>query len=178
MGQNTISFAFPGFRPKENMISEITAKLEELNLCKDDTVVLDLLSNVVFMGTDDSGLPTEATRAEDGSYHIVDSLTIAPPSLTKKIIRGCSGLAKVLKGTGTVLISPAPRYVYSKCCENIEYIENFEAAVSGIRAAVEAAVARTATGEPVIMVEEAAVAAMAAGVAAGEVVESPVEDGR
>jgi hypothetical protein len=68
MGQDTITLPYPGFRPKENMILEITGKLAELNLCKDDTVVLDLLSNVVFMGTDTSGLPTEALRAEDSSY--------------------------------------------------------------------------------------------------------------
>jgi hypothetical protein len=78
------------------------------------------------MGTDSSGLPTEALRAEDGSYHIVGSLTIAPASVTKKVLAGCSELAKVLKGTGTVLISPIPRYVYSKCCDNLEHIDNFK----------------------------------------------------
>jgi hypothetical protein len=90
------------------------------------TVILDLLSNSVFMGTDSSGLPTEALRAEDGSYHIVGSLAIAPASVTKKILAGCSTLAKVLKGTGTVLISPIPRYVYSKFCDNPEHVDNFE----------------------------------------------------
>jgi hypothetical protein len=59
----------------------------------------------VFMGTDTSGLLTEAVRAEDGSYHIVGSLTIAPTSVTKKILSGCSEIAQVLKGTGTVPIS-------------------------------------------------------------------------
>jgi hypothetical protein len=54
------------------------------------------------------------------------SLTIAPPSLTKKILSGCTALANVLKGTETVLILPVPRYVYCKCCDNIEHIENFE----------------------------------------------------
>jgi hypothetical protein len=44
----------------------------------------------------------------------------------KKILSGCTGLANVLQGTGTVLISPFPRYVYSKCCDDIEHIENFE----------------------------------------------------
>jgi hypothetical protein len=73
-----------------------------------------------------SGLPTEALRAEDGSYHIVGSLTIAPTSVTKKILAWCSELAKVLKGTGTVLISLIPRYVYSKCCDNLEHVDNFE----------------------------------------------------
>jgi hypothetical protein len=50
MGQDTITLVFSGFCPKEKMISEITDKLVELNYSKDDTVILDLLSNSVFMG--------------------------------------------------------------------------------------------------------------------------------
>ncbi len=91
------TLAFSGFRPKEKMITEIANKLAELNLNKDDTVVLDLLSNSVFMGTDPSGLPTEALRAEDGSYHIVASLAIAPASVTKKFWRGALLWQKFLK---------------------------------------------------------------------------------
>ncbi len=49
-----------------------------MNLSKKDTVVLDLLSNVAFMGTDEDGLPSEAIRAEEGRYHVVGSLTVAP----------------------------------------------------------------------------------------------------
>jgi hypothetical protein len=108
------------------MIADIASKLAELKLGKKDTVVVDLLSNVVFMGTDGDGLPTEARRAEDGSYHVVGSLTIAPPSLIKKVLAGCSKIALALKETGTVLVSPIPRYVFSKCCNNPEHIENFE----------------------------------------------------
>jgi hypothetical protein len=126
MGSETVSLAFSGFRPKEKAIAEIVNKLAELKLTKEDTVVIDLLSNSVFMGTDQCGLPTEAVRAEDGSYHIVGSLAIAPASVTKKILAGCSALAKSLKDTGTVLISPIPRYVYSKCCDNPEHVDNFE----------------------------------------------------
>jgi hypothetical protein len=42
MGQEIINFAFPGFRPKEHMIADVTEKLAELNLSKEDTIVLDL----------------------------------------------------------------------------------------------------------------------------------------
>jgi hypothetical protein len=62
-GQDTISLAYPGFRPKESMISELTEWLEGLKLEKSDTVVLDLLSNLAFMGADGGGLPSEAARA-------------------------------------------------------------------------------------------------------------------
>ncbi len=52
MGNDTVSLAFSGFRPKDKMINDLTDRLVELNLSKKDTVVVDLLSNVVFMGTD------------------------------------------------------------------------------------------------------------------------------
>ncbi len=126
MGNDTVNLAFPGFRPKEKMIADLADKLLELKFGKKDTVVVDLLSNVVFMGTDNDGLPTEARRAEDSSYHVFGSLTIAPPSLTKKVLAGCSKIAHALKETGTVLVSPIPRYVFRKCCDNSEHIENFE----------------------------------------------------
>jgi hypothetical protein len=126
MGNDTVNLAFPGFRPKEKMIADLADKLLELKLGKKDTVVVDLLSNIVFMGTDKDGLPTEARTAEDGSYHVFGSLTIAPLSLTKKVLAGCSKIAHALKETGTVLVSPIPRYVFRKCCDNSEHIENFE----------------------------------------------------
>jgi hypothetical protein len=96
LGSDTVTLAFSGFCPKEKVIAEIANKLAELKLTKEDTVVLDLLSNSVFMETDQTGLPTEALRAEDGSYHIVGSLAVDPASVTKKILAGCSALAKVL----------------------------------------------------------------------------------
>jgi hypothetical protein len=108
------------------MLTDIASKLSELKLGKKDMVVVDLLSNVVFMGTDGDGLPTEARRAKDGSYHVVGSLTIAPPSLIKKVLAGCSKIAPSLKETGTVLVSPIPRYVFRKCCDNPEHIDYFE----------------------------------------------------
>jgi hypothetical protein len=46
--------------------------------------------------------------------------------VTKKTLAGCAKLALALKETGTVLVSPIPRYVFSKCCDNSDHIENFE----------------------------------------------------
>jgi hypothetical protein len=100
MGSDTVSLAFPGFRPKEKMVDDLVNKLLELKLGKKDTVVLDLLSNVVFMGTDNDGLPAEARRAEDGNYHVIGSLTIAPPSLTKRCWRDAQSWRMPLKTQG------------------------------------------------------------------------------
>jgi hypothetical protein len=84
MGPRAVSLAYRGFRPREPMLTELIEQLKTLNLGKLDTVVVDLLSNTAFMGTDASGLPSESVRAEGGKYHITGSLTIAPPTLTKR----------------------------------------------------------------------------------------------
>jgi hypothetical protein len=75
MGSDTVSLAVQGFSSREPTISEITDELQKLGLSNRDTVVLDLLSNSAFMGTDSYGLPTEVIRTEDVSYHVIGSLT-------------------------------------------------------------------------------------------------------
>jgi hypothetical protein len=98
--------------------------LNSLKLTKNDTVVLDMLSNVAFMGTDDSGLPAETIQAEDGRYHVIVSLTTAPPSVIENNLAMCAPLGEHLGITGTVLISPVPRYTYNRCCDKEGHVEN------------------------------------------------------
>ncbi len=126
LGHDTISLAIPGFRPKENLIANLVSRLRLLKLESCDTVILDLLSNTTFMGTDGDGLPCEAFRAEDGKYHVIGSLTIAPASFTKKVLAMCQPLCDELRKTGCVLVSPVPRYVNKKCCNEAGHIDNFD----------------------------------------------------
>jgi hypothetical protein len=126
MGPETISLAFHGFRPREPMITDLAVELQKLGLGSRDTVVLDFLSNSAFMGTDSYGLPTEAIRAEDGSYHVIGSLTVAPISCAKKVLSACTPIAEALKNMGVVLLSPVPRYMHTKCCEDPTHVENFD----------------------------------------------------
>jgi hypothetical protein len=126
MGPETVSLAFQGFRPREPTISEITRELQKLELSNRNMVVLDLLSNSAFMGTDSYGLPAETIRTEDGSYHVIGSLTVAPISSAKKILSACVPMAGVLRNTGVVLLSPVPRYMHAKCCDDPTHVENFD----------------------------------------------------
>jgi hypothetical protein len=126
MDAGTVSLAYQGFRPREPMISEITNKLKALNFGKLDTVVMDLLSTLPLWALMHPDYPPRRVRAEGRKYHITGSLTVAPPTLTKKVLSDCLPLAAALKGTGTVLLSPVPCYVYEKCCKDPQLIENFE----------------------------------------------------
>ncbi len=78
------------------------------------------------MGTDSYGLPTEVIRAKNGSYHVIGSLTVAPISCAKNILSACTPIAEALKNTDVVLLSPVPRYMHTKCCDDPIHVENFD----------------------------------------------------
>ncbi len=56
-------------------MAELEKQIEKLAPGSNDTVVLDLLSNSAYIGTNDEGLPLPAFRAWDGSYRNICSLT-------------------------------------------------------------------------------------------------------
>ncbi len=98
---------------------------EKLNLTEIDTVVIDSMSNIAFLGTDDDGLPIPAEKSEeDGRYHLSGDLQLAPPSAFKStmkmvdIIISNTGEAKI------VLTVPLPRYVLVACCDDTSHVSN------------------------------------------------------
>jgi hypothetical protein len=58
---------------------------------------MDLLSSTAFMGTDNSGLPSEATWTDDGRYQVVGSLTVAPSSVTKINVGYLSAISRLFE---------------------------------------------------------------------------------
>ncbi len=106
--RDPVSLAYPGFRPDIEKIKLIEKVLKKLNLRDRDTVVLDLISNVSYMGTTDDGLPTPAFQAGDGSYHVSSSLTTAPPTTIERALSNCKGLCRILTGIRTILVCPIP----------------------------------------------------------------------
>jgi hypothetical protein len=63
---NIISLAVPGFKASEHNTNRLLNQLRDLCLTENDTVVLDLLSNTAFLGTNENGLPSEPTCGDDG----------------------------------------------------------------------------------------------------------------
>jgi hypothetical protein len=69
-----------GWIPKPGKIEKTCEILEKLNLTEFDTVVIDPMSNSAFLGTDEDVLPIPAEKSEeDGRYHLVGDLQLAPP---------------------------------------------------------------------------------------------------
>ncbi len=122
---DTVSLAVPGFKPSEQGISRISTQLRELNPADNDTIVLDLLSNSAYMGTNENGLPSETLGGTDGKYHITGSLATAPVSFLKKVLKTCNPLAAAVGGAGVILVIPIPCYILGKCCDSPTHVENF-----------------------------------------------------
>ncbi len=97
---------------------ELIAKLESLELGGSDMVVLDLISKVTDMETDDDGLPSPAFRAGNDRYHISGLLTTAPPTSIKKHLGCCAGMIDLLAASKMMLICPIPRHVEGERCED------------------------------------------------------------
>jgi hypothetical protein len=114
LSNECISLAYPGFRPEKEKISGIVKNLEKLDLGPNDKIVLDLLLNSAFMGTDDNRLPTPALRAGDGSYHI--------PNNTEKASWGLRPLVSIIGKRPVLLVVPIHRYVIGKCCSDPAHI--------------------------------------------------------
>ncbi len=124
---STVNLAYPGFKAGPHALAQVVSGLEELRPNKDDVVVLDLLSNSAFMGTDEDGLPTPAISGEGGTYHIPGSLVTAPGPAIKKILANCNRVGKLCAACSQVtLIAPVPRYVTSRCCNNSSHVDNYE----------------------------------------------------
>ncbi len=120
-----VSLATPGFKPTKENVAELEKQIDRLELNNSDTVVLDLLSNTAYMGTDGDGLPLPSYREGDCSYHVAGTLTTAPPTTLKKTLDICSELGKKLLETRVILVCPTPRYVVGKCCNDPSHIDNF-----------------------------------------------------
>jgi hypothetical protein len=125
--EKAVILAYPGFKATPQALAQLAAKLEEIRLTPDDRLVLDLLSNSTFMGTDVDGLPTAAVQGEGGTYHIPGSLTVAPVPVTKKILANCNQIGKLCSTAKNVaLIAPIPRYITGKCCDDNNHVDNYD----------------------------------------------------
>ena len=102
----TICFKLPNQSQTnaEQKILLLANELSKLGLAKGDCVYIDALSNQLFMGSDEDGLPTEPERDGDGKWHITGSLVAAPKPRLKKLLLQLSPLREAC-GEATLVCS-------------------------------------------------------------------------
>jgi hypothetical protein len=85
--------------------------LKNLNLQPCDTIVID-------------GLPMPPAKSgEDGRYHMLGDLQLAPTSVFKTNLRQIDSLLE-RGGAMVVILVPLPRYVRNSCCDDSEHVTN------------------------------------------------------
>ncbi len=70
---DAIVLAYSGFKDTPSTLAQLLPRMAELNMNKDDKVVLDLLSNSSFMGTDEEGLSSPAFAGEYSTWYLPHS---------------------------------------------------------------------------------------------------------
>jgi len=123
-GGDVIDASSPGWAPSKDSCKKIANFLKNLALKDGDTLVIDVWSNLAFMGTDEYGIPCRSSKI-GGKYHIGGHLQAAPRTVFQN---GFNELGPVLEAAGRaaiVLIEPFPRYIVGKCCTDPSHITNF-----------------------------------------------------
>ena len=124
-GHMVVDLTSKGWTPKPGKIEKLCEILEKLNLTETDTVIIDPMSNSAYLGTDEDGLPIPTEKSdEDGRYHLLGDLQLAPPSAFKNCMKNIEKMLAYVGGAKVVLIIPLPRYVLTGCCANTDHVTN------------------------------------------------------
>jgi hypothetical protein len=92
-GSLVVDLTASGWSPKPGNIKKVAEVLKNLNLQPCDTIVIDAMANSAYFGTDENGLPMPPAKSgEDGRYHMLGDLQLAPTSVFKTNLRQIDSL--------------------------------------------------------------------------------------
>jgi hypothetical protein len=124
--KETVNLSTPGFVASPAASTQIEETLWDYCPGSGDVIIMDLLSNSAFCGTDSNGLPLPPFRGEDDIYHVQGMLVASPPSMIKKALQSLNKIAELAKDSLCVLVAPMPRYILQRSCNNADHLENFK----------------------------------------------------
>jgi hypothetical protein len=125
-GSLVVDLTVSGWSPKPGNIKKVAEVLKNLNLQPCDTIVIDAMANSAYFGTDENGLPMPpAKSSEDGQYHMLGDLQLAPTAVFKTNLRQIDSLLERGGGrwSSSLCLCPA-RYVRNSCCGDSEHVTN------------------------------------------------------
>jgi hypothetical protein len=119
----------PGFRISESSIAELTADLAERvsDLDPENTVVvIQLLDNSVFDCHTNQGDRVLPKRGKDRKFHAPGELKVIGKDSLRNLFMLLQPVFKAIKGFKGIILSPMPRYLWQRCCEDPSHITNSE----------------------------------------------------
>jgi hypothetical protein len=123
---DVVDLSRAGWVANETSLTEVASKLEFYQMAEQDVVLIDLLSNSVFCGTDTKGnlLGPEKTNE---IWHIPGDLAFTPKTVLKAILNDATQLLFTSTRPELIAMIPVPRYVAEKCCKDPGHIKNINA---------------------------------------------------
>jgi hypothetical protein len=114
----------PRWTPTDTTTRAAKQKLLELKLTSNDTLILDIFSNSVYMGNNALGCPSPPFQDEDGNYHIEGPMGVAPLRALRIIAEQGAAIMTAASPAKCIVVLPVPRYVNASCCGNANHITN------------------------------------------------------
>ncbi len=127
LGVQVLNCAVGGWTLNKTSGEALTARITGLDIGTstiEDVVVLDLLSNSAYGGTDEEGCPQPAQKLSDGKWHVIGDITPQPPSVIRAKLKIISGKLPVEKNLLYILVVPIPRYLTEACCGDSTHCVN------------------------------------------------------
>ena len=125
-GEKALCLASPSWRLTVENVAALVKPLEEAASNNPEAVfVFQLYDSCIYFGSSDSGELSLPKRDEDGRYHVLGELALAEWAALKKIFNISALLLRAAGGNMKLILSPLPRYVQGKCCDDRQHITNF-----------------------------------------------------
>ena len=108
----------------QNMVDLMKEKLGEVK--GDCTVIYQLFDNSFHMAkTEEGGLiPAVRESGPGGKFHVQGEAVFAPKELQYSIFNQVKPLLDVAEPYQRIMISPLPRYLEGRCCDQSEHVSN------------------------------------------------------
>ena len=105
----------------------ITTKILDMdigNSITEDVIVLDLLSNLAYGGTDFDGCLQPVQKLGDGKWHIRGHVAPQTRSVIRAKLKHILGKLPVERNLLYILLVPIPRYLTESCCSDTSHCVN------------------------------------------------------
>ncbi len=122
---NRATHLLPRWKPATDVATLLASRLDTQCVCNEDTVVLDLLSNTMLMGSDESGMQAYPFKDATG-HHVPGNMEGAPTGVLKAAVKMAKPILSAAAKAGKIIVvDPLPRYISGKCCPSPDHISNF-----------------------------------------------------
>jgi len=125
---NVVDLSIPGFRITEAAVESMVTDLEGAISGLDDkntVVVLQVFDNSIYFSSKARGEKVLTRKGKDKKFHVDGELKLVTKEDLKSLFIEIMPLIRAAKGKHIIIMTPLPRYVFSKCCLSSVHVTNF-----------------------------------------------------